>query len=124
MKQSIRYIVFYFAVLVSLFLINSFNLKMLVVGIVAFAVVIIYGIECVRLKDFILLKHPSVYYEIMSKNTRTNRLIWKYVKKHCHESATSDMELLNNCRRMVICTYATITALLLLPIVLILSTLV
>ena len=88
MKQSIRYIVFYFAVLVSLFLINSFNLKMLVVGIVAFAVVIIYG------------------------------------KKHCHESATSDMELLNNCRRMVNCTYATFTALLLLPIVLILSTLV
>lgn len=119
MKQAKRYIGFHCAVLISMILIRNSTYSGVMVGLSWFVSIIVYGVEATRFIDFIMAKYPLVYYEYKNYNGYKRGWLWDYAEEHCQKSVTNDSLLLDNCRRYVITTKATVAFAFIAPIFLI-----
>lgn len=111
MKQAIRYIEIYCAVLLSIVLIRHQIFCVMIIVLLPFTAIIIIGIEAIAFSEFIMAKYPDVYYarrkpSALRSPARCTTRFWDYAVQHLQSGTTSDKELLENCRRYIYCSTA------------------
>lgn len=118
MKQAIKYIWIYCAVLLSIVIIKNPVYRGVVGGVTFFACMIIQSVEGVKFVDFIMANDPETYYGLKNYNGYKREQLWEYAKLHSRKGSTSDSAILDNCRRYIICSYSSIAVMIILPFVL------
>lgn len=105
MKQIRKYCIGFSAVFLSEFIVKGRAYGVLIAVISFFSFMIILSFEITRFIDFLRIYHIDAYSEY--RNFKGNARVWMYrfICKYSRKTENTDLELLDNCRRMLICQY-------------------